>query len=161
MFFLTDYVLHHKRRCFMTGRVLLLILAFILTILYRMFVSLNIRYAAMSKSEYKDYQRNYSVIKRWFFIQATNYCKDKYSRGERKTIHHKKHVFLYSLFTILLHVFFLLLTIAFILSVKEVISQSLWNGACAAYYIFFLLSIIQLYFIEGIRNREYHKNRHK
>ena len=145
----------------MTGKVLLLILAFILTTLYRMFVSLNMRYSAMSKSEYTDYQRNYSVIKRWFFIQASNCCKDKYSRGEHKTIHHKNHVFLYSLFTILLHIFFLLLTIAFILSVKEIISQFLWNGACAGYYICFLLSIIPLYFIEGIRNREYHKNRHK
>ena len=159
--FLADYVLRQERSYCMTGNVLLLILAFILTILYRLFVSLNIRYAAMSKAEYKDYQRNHSVIERWFFIQASNCCKDKYSRGEHKKIHHKNHVFLYSLFTILLHIFFLFLTIVFILCVKEVISQSLWNGACAAYYIFFLLSIIPLYFIEGIRNREYHKNRHK
>lgn len=145
----------------MTGRVLLLIFAFILTILYRLFVSLNIRYVAMSKNEYKNYCKDHLIFKRWFFIGASEYCKDKYARGERKTVHHKTHVLLYSLFTILLHLFFLTLTITFILKMKEVISQPLWNGACMAYYGFFLLSIILLYFIEGIRNREYHKNRHK
>lgn len=145
----------------MTGRVLLVIFALILTILYRFFVGLNIRYAAMSKNEYKNYCRNHSIIKRWFFIGASDSCKDKYSRGERKTIRHKTHMSLYSFFTVLLHIFFLALTIAFILRMKEVISQTLWNGSCMVFYIFFLLSIIPLYFIEGIRNKEYHKNRHK
>ena len=139
----------------------LLIFAFVLTILYRFFVSLNIRCISMSKNEYKNYCKNQGIIQRWFFIRASESCKDKHSRGEHKTIHHKTHIFLYSLFTILLHISFLALTIAFILRTKEVISQSLWNGACMAYYGFFLLCIIPLYFIEGIRNREYHKNRHK
>lgn len=145
----------------MTNRVLLLIFAFVTTMLYRFFVNLNIRYVSMSKSEYKNYQKDYSIVYRWFFIKASNYCKDKYSRGEHKTVHHKKHVVLYSLFTILLHLFLLCLIFAFILRMKGVISQVLCDRAYMVYYVFFLFSIIPIYFIEGIRNRELHKKRHR
>lgn len=143
----------------MRNRTILLVLAAVCVALYRVFVSLNIRYAAMPKKEYASYCKNHSVITRWFFVSASQYCKDKYSRGERRIIHHQTHVQLYSISVILLHISLLCLTCAFILWVTGVFSKKVCDIVFVSHFSFFLFCVFVLYWIEGTRNKEYHKKR--
>ena len=115
----------------------------------------------MTKKEYQEYRSRHSALKRWFFINASRFCKDKYSRGERKIVHHSKHVLLYSVSTILLYTILLGLSILFFLYMRGILADKVCDCAFLFYYCYFLLLFVLLYFIEGIRNKEYHKSRHR
>lgn len=143
----------------MLNRTILLVLAALCVALYRAFVCLSIRHGAMSKNEYANYCKNHSAIARWFFVRASQYGKDKYSRSERRIIHHQKHIQLYAIFVVLLHVSLLCVTCAFFLWVTGVFSAKACDIVLVSHFLLFLFSGFVLYWIEGNRNKEYHKKR--
>ena len=143
----------------MRNRVILLIIAVLIAFLYRIFVNICIRYEAMTKTEYKSYCRNHSFIQRWFFLEASKYCRNKYSRGEKRMINHQKHVSMYSGFTIILHATLSFLVASFGLWANGLISTKTCDVFFWIHFISFMLCLFPLYWIEGDRRRDYHRKR--
>ena len=107
------------------------------TLFLRFFVSIAIRFQAMSKKEYREYRKNAKCLKIWFFIDSAVFCKDKYSKSEHRKIKHTMHLEIYTILTIVSHLVMLTHGVALLLYWRSCISSDTAE----------LLSKINLYMI--------------
>lgn len=143
------------------SKIIFLILSSAIVVAYRSFISIDVRYNIMSKKEYKQYRDNYSFFTRWFFIYAAVLCKNKYSRGEKKVIHHQTHLDIYMVATIFLHVALLILFLSFFTYELGFISGEIVDKFFVGFGFSFLADLIPLFVVEWERNKEYHKKRNR
>lgn len=143
----------------MKNRLIILVIGCAAVLFIRLFISLVMRYSVMSKNEYKGYCTNNKLIKRWFFINADCWCKNKYSKGERRVIDYKFYLKTYSLSLIVLHVIWSLAVAVFILFCFGCVGEMI----CDIFIYLLLFSVtvcfIMLACIENSMRRNYHKSR--
>ena len=138
---------------------IILIIGVVTVFIMRTFMSIAVRYSMMSKNEYKGYCVHKKLIKRWFFINAGCWCKNKYSKGEQRVIDYKFYLKTYSSCLIVLHVILSLAVVVFILFCFGCVGEMICDTFIYLLLFSVLACFIILAYIENSMRKNYHKSR--
>lgn len=141
---------------------LLLTIAFatLLLLFLRGIMGIEIR-LSLSKKERKDYIKNTGALARWFFWSAPKILKDKYSRFEKKVIHHKKIAAAYKILNLTVHSLLAFSLLCTLLYAVKIINSIVLNYVYITYFTFGALALLVIFTIELTTNRRYHRSRYK
>ena len=121
-------------------------------------------YSVMNKRKRKEYKKEKSFLKRWFFIDASNYVKNIHSKYEGKTIACKSTIVVLSVLNWVMHILFVLNTILFFGVLVDWTNDSVFKIGSIGYYISFLCilgAIATILYLERPRRLQRYRRKRK
>lgn len=123
----------------------------------RFFIALTIRFQAMSKKEFREYKKAVKGLKKWFFIDAAAFCKDKYSKSEHRKIKHSLHVDIYMVLNVVNHIVLLIHGLVIVLYWKNYLSEEIAKLFILINLFMILFAFAVLAIVENNVNRNLHR----
>lgn len=142
------------------GLLLTIAFATLLLLILRGLMGIDIR-LCLTKKERKDYIKNIGALDRWFFWSAPEILKDKYSRSEKKVIHHKQIAGIYKMVNVAIHLLLAFSLLCTLLYAVTIISIICLNCVYILYFTFGTIALLVIFAIELSTNRRYHCGRYK